>query len=161
MQINEFIAELTEEIAGHHKTFPPLDSEELKKWNSRFSRSSLPEDFLDLLKRTNGIHFWVSEGSPQGYFRLLPLREIDNARQVMWGGSLNDSDAGAIPNTNWLAISGHQDGACYIVLDPDMSRYYLMDSCGADLTCPVGNNVQELLDYVWEHWIKALDSNNK
>jgi hypothetical protein len=47
-------------------------------------------------------------------------------------------------------------GPCYIVLDTDEQRYYLMDTCGADLTSPAGSNIDELLDYVWEHWIKPL-----
>lgn len=34
-----------------------------------------------------------------------------------------------------------------------------MDSCGADLTCPAGNNVDELLDYLWKHWIETIKHN--
>jgi hypothetical protein len=32
-----------------------------------------------------------------------------------------------------------------------------MDSCGACLEWPAGNNVQELQQYIWEHWAIALD----
>ena len=62
-----------------------------------------------------------------------------------------------VPYAHWLAISEHQDGASYIVLDTDKHKYYLMDTCGADVSNPVGNNVQELLEYIWEDWVKALD----
>ena len=43
-----------------------------------------------------------------------------------------------------------------IVLDPDRQRYYLMDTCGADLTSSVGSSDDELLDFVWQDWVSAM-----
>ena len=159
MKVNNFIERLNKEMPGHHKTFPPLEKEEYDIWISKWSKNPLPRDFFDLLNLTNGIQCWVGEGSPVGYFRILPLREIDTARQIMWGGALNDMEDNAVPYPHWLALTDHQDGAVFIVLDTDTHKYYLMDSCGADLTCPAGNNVDELLDYLWEHWIETIKGN--
>jgi hypothetical protein len=156
MRVDEFIERLEREMPGQHKTWSPLQDEELAVWTAKFPKSTLPEDLIGLLRRTNGIQFWVSAGSTKGYFRLLPLREIDFARQIMWGGLANDWDRDWVPRPGWLAISGHQDGDDFIVLDIDSHRYYLMDACGADLTCPAGDNVHELLDSIWENWITPI-----
>jgi hypothetical protein len=161
MQVDDFIQRLSEQMGGHHRTFPPLDNKELETWISKFPQSTLPEDYVSLLKRTNGIQFWVGEGSPNGYFQILHLRDIDTARQIMWGGLLNDIEEDEVPYPHWLALTDHQDGAVFIVLDTDSGRYYLMDSCGADLTCPAGKNVNELLDYVWKHWIEPMKGYKK
>lgn len=159
MQIEDFVERLCRESAGNHRIFPSLDNEELEAWISRWSKTSLTEDFLDLLRHTNGIQFWVHEGSPNGYFRILPLREVDTARRIMWGEAPSDMNEDEVPYPHWLAITEDQDGATFIVLDPDAHRYYLMDSCGADLTCPAGNSIYELLDYIWDHWIEAMEGN--
>ncbi len=73
---------------------------------------------------------------------------------------MNDLEADAVPFPHWLALTDHADGAVFIVLDTDKYKYYLMDSCGADLTCPAGNNIEELLDYLWKHWIETLKDNH-
>jgi len=159
MKIQDFIERLSTEMPGHHRTFRPLEKEELDASISKWSKSSIPEDYLDLLQQTNGVQFWVDEGSPSGYFQILLLREIDVARQIMWGGALDDMDEDEVPRPHWLALTEHQDGAVFIVLDTDTHRYYLMDSCGADLTSPAGNNVHELLDYLWKHWIETIKGN--
>lgn len=159
MKIADFIERLKSEADCHHNVFPPLDSKELEEWTTKISRDYLPSDFLDLLKKTNGIQFWVSAGSPNGYFQIRPLREIGFARQIMWGSALVDTDKDTLPLPHWLVITEHQDGAAYIILDPDRQQYYLMDTCGVDLTCPVGNNIEQLLDYLWKHWIEAMKIN--
>ena len=154
MQSVEFINRLVREMPNDHRVFGPLEDAEATAWNTKWPTISMPADLLAFLRVANGIDLWVSDGSPDGYFRLLPLREIDMARNLMWGSSAKDLDDDDMPLPHWLAISEHQDGACYIALDTDEQRYYLMDTCGADLTCHAGNNIDELLDYVWENWIK-------
>jgi hypothetical protein len=160
MQITEFINKLTGKMPGSHRIFPPLDNIELEQWRATWPGRSLPEDLLRLLRHSNGIQFWVNEGSPEGYHRLLPLREINSARRIMWSDHYDAMAADEVPYCHWLAISEHQDGAAYIVLDPDNQRYYLMDTCGADLSNPVGNDIQELLDFIWRGWVEALDDRN-
>ena len=157
MQGTEFINRLIGEMPGHHRTFPPLDKAELEAWHARWPPHSLPEDLLDLLRLTNGIRFWVHEGSPEGYYRLLALREMDSARRIMWGEYGDDMDDDEVPYPHWLALTEHQDGACYVVLDTDEHRYFLMDTCGPDLTSPLGNNIGGVLDYIWESWVRELD----
>jgi hypothetical protein len=156
MDIEDFVERMRTESAGNHRVLPPLEDEELNAWLAKWPNATLPEDYLDLLRCANGVQFWVHEGSPHGYFQMLPLREVDTARQIMWGEALGHMDDDEVPYPHWFAITGHQDGACYIVLDPDARRYYLMDTCGADLTYPVGSSVAGLLDFIWHDWIEAM-----
>lgn len=141
MQIADFIKRLTAEMPGQHRVFPPLDGAEFESWQAKWPGQFLPEDFLTLMRRSNGIQFWVHEGSPEGYLRLLPLREIDSARRIMWLEHGANMGADEVPYAHWLAVSEHQDGGEYLVLDTDRHQYYLMDTCGADLSNPAGNNV--------------------
>jgi hypothetical protein len=156
MHSTEFINRLTQAAPRDHRILPPLEDAELDAWCERWPQCRLPEDLLGLLRKANGIQFWVHRGSPDGCYSLLPLREIDSARRIMWGESGEQLKSDEVPRRHWLAITQHQDGACYVVLDTDEQRYYLMDTCGADLTCPVGNSVSELLDFIWDTWVKAL-----
>ena len=157
VQIAEFLSRLTEEMPGAHRICPPLSTDELAAWRENWEGHPLPEDLLQLLRHSNGIQFWVHEGSPEGYFRLLPLREIDSARRIMWLEHSDSMPADEVPYPNWLAISEHQDGGSYIVLDPDKQEYYLMDTILSDLSNPIGHSIPELLEFIWKDWIEALD----
>jgi hypothetical protein len=158
VQIGEFITRLTEEMPSHHRIFPPLSNNELKEWRATWIGHPLPEDLMESLRHSNGIQFWVHAGSPEGYFRLFPLREIDSARRIMWLGYGDSTDTDEVPYLDWLAISEHQDGGEYIVLDTDRQRYYLMDTILSDLSNPIGHNIPELLEFIWKDWVKAVDN---
>lgn len=152
MKPAEFIRRLSEEMAREYVVRPPLSDEE---WEvSKASASVLPGDLVDFFRLANGIDFWVSENLPEGYLRLLPLGEIDGARQAMWGDLGADMEPDWVPLPHWLAVSADRDGAAYIVLDVDRPFYYLMDTCGADLGNPIGATVEDLLEYIWRWWVK-------
>ena len=157
MQIAEFIDRLTKEMPGHHRILPPLGNAELDEWQAKWPEMSLPEDLLNLLRHSNGIQFWVHEGSPEGYYRLLPLRDIDSARRIMWLEYGDSMDADELPYPHWLAISEHQDGGSYIILDTDKQKYYLMDTILSDLSNPIGQSIEGLLEFIWEDWMKVMD----
>jgi hypothetical protein len=156
MKIKDFIKRLDSEVPGQYKTFPPLNYEEFEAWHDKFPDISLPEDLLDLLKQTNGIQFGVNEGSPEGYFQILPLCKINFARKIMWGDYATAMGEYNVPYSHWLAITEHQDNACYVVLDTDWAQYYYMDTCGADLKCPAGTDIEKLLDFIWKNWIEGM-----
>jgi len=136
---------------------PPLETSELEEWCAKWPRDFLPDYLVEFLRLSNRVQLWVDEGSPEGYFRILSLREIDSARRIMWLSAGDDLPEYAVPYAHWLATTEHVDGAWYIVLDTDGHRYYEMDTCGADLKCPAGNDVDELLDYLWEQWVRGMD----
>jgi hypothetical protein len=156
MRTTDFITRLETEMPGQHRVLAPLGSAELERWLAKWPRKLMPEDLLLLLQQANGIQFWVSEGSPQGYLRLLSLRDIDSAREAIWGEHSREMAPEDLPYPLWLAVGVNQDQTSYVVLDTDSQRYYLMDSCSADLNNPVGESVEHLLDYVWKDWVKGL-----
>jgi hypothetical protein len=120
----------------------------LCEWQARWPRHALPRDLVELLSRVNGIHLWADLDTGRSYEGLAPLEEWDLARVKMWG-----SDDEAMLEDRYLALSYHSDGAAFIVLNVETGRYFLMDSAGADETCPIGRSVGELLDWVWVHRI--------
>jgi hypothetical protein len=126
---------------------PPAD---LDAWRTRWRLHPLPQDLVELLSKVNGIHLWADLDSGRSYEGLAPLDEWDLARVKMWGP---DADAGALPD-RYLGLSYHADGAAFLVLNTDTGRYSLMDSCGADESCVVGENVGDLLDWLWEHRLR-------
>ena len=157
MKSVDFLNRLITEMPGRHRVLPPLEASELEAWCAKWPREFLPDDLRQLLQLSNGVQLWVDEGSPEGYFRILSLREIDSARRIMWSSAGDDIPEDEVPYAHWLAITEHVDGADYFVLDSDWHRYFHMDTCGADLTCPAGNDVDELLDYLWEQWVRGME----
>jgi hypothetical protein len=157
MRIAEFIDRVKRHPFGKFIVRPSLAEVELSEVRQKWPVGALRDDLVALLQQANGIDFWVDEGSPDGYFRLLPFCEIDRARSVMWGEYADALSAEDVPYPHWLAISAHADGAAYIILDTNSHRYFLMDTCGADLTWPMGDNVEDLLSEIWEHWIEGMD----
>jgi hypothetical protein len=49
----------------------------------------------------------------------------------------------------YVALSYHQDGSSFVVLDVESGRYFLMDAAGPDATSPIASNAGELLDWLW------------
>lgn len=130
-----------------HVLGPPLTADTLVEWQRRWPRHVLPPDLPSLLLRVDGIHLWADLDTGRAYEGLAPLAEWDLARVKMWGPS---ADPDLLPE-RYLALTYHTDGAAFVVLDVEGGGYYLMDSCGADVSCPVGRNANDLLDYLWSH----------
>jgi hypothetical protein len=132
-----------------HLLGPPLSSGELAQWREAWPKHRLPDDLVALLGRASGIHLWADLDEGRAYEGLAPLNEWCLARQKMWG---EDADPELLPD-RFLALSYHTDGAAYVVLDTESGRYFLMDSCGADESSPIGNSVGELLYWLWDRRI--------
>jgi hypothetical protein len=132
-----------------HLLGAPASLEELARWRSSWPRHRLPEDLVGLLRRANGIHLWADLGEGRSYEGLAPLAEWRLARNKMWG---EDAAPDLLPD-RYLALSYHADGAAFVVLDVDSGKYFLMDSCGADETSPIGDCAGHLLDWLWDHRI--------
>ncbi len=151
MKPAEFQFRLQSAGAGPHRLMPPLSRKDLGLWQANHPDVSLPDEQIDFYRISNGARFWV-DTDPSGYLSLSPLEDLMTARQRIWlgDGGLRPDD---VPLPHWLAISDHVDGADFIVLDTDASVYYQMDSCGADLSCPIGPSFEDVLDHVWNNWV--------
>jgi hypothetical protein len=99
-----------------------------------------------LVERVNGIHLWANPETGRSYFGLAPVEEWQLARIKMYG---NASDRSLLDD-RYVAISYHQDGASFVVLDANSGKYFLMDAAGPDATVPIAGNAQELLDWLWD-----------
>ena len=132
-----------------HVLGAPVPPEELAHWVEAWPRHRLPDDLVDLLGRVNGIHLWADLDEGRAYEGLAPIGEWRIARQKMWG---EDANPALLPD-RYLALSYHSDAAAFIVLDVESGRYFLMDTCGADESSPIGRSVGELLDWLWDHRI--------
>lgn len=118
----------------------------IESWRRRWPRHPLPVDLVELLTRVNGIHLWADLATGRAYEGLAPLDEWELARTKMWGP---DADASMLDD-RYLALSYHTDGAAFAVLDVAARKYFLMDACGADDTCPIGDTTGDLLAWLWE-----------
>jgi hypothetical protein len=98
-----------------------------------------------LVERVNGIHLWANVETGRSYAGLAPIEEWELARVKMYGPTA----ARTLLDDRYVAISYHQDGASFVVLDVTSGRYFLMDVAGADATSPIANNVDELLGWLW------------
>jgi hypothetical protein len=95
--------------------------------------------------RVNGIHLWANVQTGRAYTGLAPIEEWDLARLRMYGHAAERS----LLEDRYVALSYHQDGASFVVLDAESGRYFLMDAAGPDTTTPIASNVDELLEWLW------------
>jgi hypothetical protein len=112
----------------------------------------LPADLKELVARVNGIHLWADLATGGSYSGIAPVEEWDLARVKMFGADASPQ----LLHDRYVAISYHSDAAAFIVLDVDSRRYFLMDSCGPDESCPIGASTNELLDWVWGHRVDPM-----
>ncbi len=132
-----------------HVLGPPLTVDALEAWQRRWPRHPLPADLAALLLRVDGIHLWADLDTGRAYEGLAPVAEWELARVKMWGP---DATPDTLPD-QYLALTYHNDGSAFVVLDVDRGLYYLMDACGADESCPIGGSADDLLDHLWSHRI--------
>lgn len=132
------------DVEYRHVLGGPVESEILAEWEDRHSLT-LPSDLKEMLKRFNGVHLWADTLSQRSYVGLAPIEEWQSARCAFFGP---DSDP-ALLDDRYIAISYHDDGSSYLVLDPSTGRYYLMDAAGPDESAPLGNSVEDVLEWLW------------
>ena len=139
-----------------HRLGAALSEGELDAFKRRFPGRELPADLLALLGRWNGIHLWADVDSGRAYEGLAPLQEWDLARRAMWG---QDGAPESLAD-RYLALSYQADNSSFVVLDTESGRYFLMDSSGADESCPVGATANDVLEWLWDNRIPMPSPTN-
>jgi hypothetical protein len=138
------------DVRYRHILGSPAEQEEINSWQSQRPSQPLPSDLRELVSRMNGIHLWANAETGRSYAGLAPIEEWELARIKMYGA---EADRGLLED-RYLAISYHQDGASFVVLDVESGRYFLMDAAGPDATSPIASNADELLDWLWRSRIE-------
>ena len=133
------------EVRYRHTLGLPASQQVIDAWQGQHPLHILPADLRALVTRINGIHLWANVETGRSYTGLAPIEEWDLARVKMYGPSADRS----LLDDRYVALSYHQDGASFVVLDVESGRYFLMDAAGPDTTSPVANNAGELLDWLW------------
>jgi hypothetical protein len=133
------------EVRYRHILGSPASQQAIDGWQRQHPLHVLPADLRALIMRINGIHLWANVETGRSYTGLAPIEEWDMARAKMYGPSADRS----LLDDRYVALSYHQDGASFVVLDVDSGTYFLMDAAGPDTTSPVANNAGELLDWLW------------
>jgi hypothetical protein len=160
MQIDDFISRVASEtellsapgrraeqrdVRYRHILGSPASQQAIDAWQGRHPSHSLPADLRALVTRINGIHLWANVETGRAYTGLAPVEEWDLARVKMYGAAADRK----LLDDRYVALSYHQDGASFVVLDVDSGRYFLMDAAGPDTTSPIANSAGELLDWLW------------
>ncbi|HVJ20050.1 MAG TPA: SMI1/KNR4 family protein [Polyangiaceae bacterium] len=121
----------------------------IEAWEQQHPAHVLPTDLRALVAQINGIHLWANAETGRSYTGLAPIEEWDLARTKMYGPT---ADRGLLDD-RYVAVSYHQDGASFVVLDVESGVYFLMDVAGPDTSSPIAKNVDELLDWLWRNRI--------
>jgi hypothetical protein len=150
--LTDFMNDSRREPAVHryhigHVLGAPASPESIKSWHQRWHGYTFPSDLTALLARCNGIHLNADLKTGRAYHGLAPIEEWRPARFVMYGDGAEPS----LLDDRYLALTYHQDGAAFVVLDSTSGSYYLMDAAGPDTSCPIGTRVVELLEWLWTH----------
>lgn len=129
-----------------HILAAPASPGAIDAWQGQHPSHPLPADLRALVARINGIHLWADLERGRSYTGLAPLEEWELARIKMYGSTADPS----LLDDRYMALSYHQDGAAFIVLDVTSGEYYIMDVAGPDESCRIGSNADELLDWLWK-----------
>lgn len=105
---------------------------------ARHRRWRLPNDLLGFLKRANGLAF-------AGGARLLPLREIRTATEVLYQ---DQEEEGDVLPPGWLALTDDPDGPI-LVLDLRARTYFAFE----DEAEEIGTTFEEALDWIYARYV--------
>jgi hypothetical protein len=137
------------DVRYRHILGSPASPETIEAWDKRQPSHPFPADLRALVTRINGIHLWANAETGRSYVGLAPVEEWELARIKMYGPMADRR----LLDDRYVALSYHQDGAAFVVLDVALGTYFLMDTAGPDATSPIATNVEELLDWLWQNRI--------
>src|ERR1700733_7481502 len=120
------------EIRYRHVLGPPASHEVIDAWEKQRPSHPLPADLRALVTRIDGIHLWANSESGRPYVGLAPVEEWELARIRMYGPAADRS----LLEDRYVALSYHEDGASFVVLDVATGIYFLMDAAGPDAESP-------------------------
>lgn len=127
-----------------HVLGPPASQMTIEGWlASHPTIPGLPADLVALLERADGVHLWANGETGRSYVGLAPMAEWELARKPLPAADPADVHDGCV------ALSYHQDGASFVVLDARSGEYFLMDAAGPDRSSRIATSVDELLDWLW------------
>ncbi len=127
MDADEFLGLLIAENSsrpGSHQLDPGLTDDELVAWQNEHRETALPEDLIAFLRQCNGFRLYPDPDTPNGCVRLLPLREIDYAPRLLYGG--NTSCDESYPSST-IALTDDPDSAQHLILDTATGAYFDVD----------------------------------
>jgi hypothetical protein len=137
------------DVRYSHILGAPASREAIEAWAKQHPTHPLPVDLQALVARINGIHLWANAETGRSYEGLAPIEEWELARTKMYGPTADR----ALLDDRFVALSYHQDGAAFVVLDIVTEKYFLMDAAGPEATSPIANDGGELLDWLWRNRI--------
>ena len=111
------------------ETGRPVSPSERSRWKG----PRLPNDLLGFFKKANGVNF--------GHVRLLPLREIRPATEVLFRHQDDEDDA--LPDT-WLALTDDVEEP--LLLDVVARVYRSLDD-------EIGRTWEEALDWLFAKYL--------
>ncbi|MBX3221066.1 MAG: SMI1/KNR4 family protein [Labilithrix sp.] len=137
------------DVRYRHVLGGPASQRAIEAWSERHPSHVLPADLREFVARINGVHLWANLETGRSYTGLAPIEEWDLARTKMYGPTADRR----LLDDRYVALSYHQDGASFVVLDVESGTYFLMDTAGPDTSSPIARNADELLDWLWRHRI--------
>lgn len=127
-----------------HLVGPGVDSTRIAAWRVGNPGRHLPDDLRALLGRVDGIHLWADLDEGRAYSGIAPLTDWIEAGAAQWNGFFAEEHARS------LVISYHANSDDFVLLEPDVSVYRLVDPQDfGELGDVVARSVNELLDWLW------------
>jgi hypothetical protein len=137
------------EYRSRHILGPPATPGAIEAWQYQHPSQPLPADLRALVARINGIHLWADPETGRSYTGFAPIEEWEVARIKMYGPTTELSPV----DHRYIALSYHENGDAFVVLDVTSGIYFLMDAAGPDTSTPIASNTDELLDWLWRNRI--------
>lgn len=121
-----------------------VSRDSIQAWQAAHHEHKLPPDLGEFLTRVDGVHLWGDLATSRAYFGILPLAEWQDAKDADWAMMFDT------PPIGQLAISYHDNGDYFLVLDTRGPEYLWYDLQDFDNPKRVGRTVAQLLDFWWQ-----------
>ena len=139
--------------AGIHEISGPLRAAERSRWKHRHPGIKLPNEYLGLLKKANGLRFSLDPKSTIGAAgRLLPLREIRSATELLYQDQEDEDQA--LPEA-WLGLTDDAQGEQFLILDVRKRLYLGVDPEDPDEPERLGAELEVALDWLYARYVSG------
>lgn len=134
-----------------HVLGPPASEEAIARLARAISPRTLSADLLTLVRQINGIHLWADAERGRSYEGLAPIEEWRLAHEV-----LIEPESRDLVDNRYFVITYHDNGDGFVVIDFETGWFYFADQRSADEMSCIAENVDGLLEHLWDHRIAPV-----
>ncbi len=149
MELEDFLGKVADQkrvIPWVHITYPGLDKREFDLWKQSYPDVRLPDDWLNLLRHTNGLGIdqqLVYDQFTGPFFTINPLSKIVSATQAIYG----ERSTAQLPSS-WFVIGRDADGEQHLIVDVATFEYHCINAIVPEEAKVIADQFPDCLEWI-------------